>query len=184
MADIQNLLKMLQSNDHNKRYDACEQLRVSPSLPLEARDALELASNDVNLDVADAAKRALAMHTEIKRELGVNYQNIKEMEQKHYANKARDIAIGFFGWFLVGSLIVLISNLLFNVALLAVTVIAIGILLFMKRNWLMYGIVAAVIANSFVYIGLGFDFILNWYTIWFSLKFGTSAPFFMSSWLQ
>jgi hypothetical protein len=35
MSDIQSLIKMLQSKDHNKRYDACELLRVSPSLPLE-----------------------------------------------------------------------------------------------------------------------------------------------------
>ena len=57
---------MLQSNDSNKRYDACEELRVSPSLPPEALEALRLATNDANPDVADAARRAIELHTSNK----------------------------------------------------------------------------------------------------------------------
>jgi hypothetical protein len=67
MSDIQNLIKMLQSNNHYERYDACEQLRVSPSLPLEALDALRLTTNDENPDVADAARRAIEHHSKIER---------------------------------------------------------------------------------------------------------------------
>jgi len=63
MSDVQGLIKMLQSKDHNKRYDACELLRVSPSLPIEALDALRLTTNDENPDVADAARRAIELHS-------------------------------------------------------------------------------------------------------------------------
>jgi len=63
MSDIQHLIKMLQSDNHNKRYDACEELRVLPSLPPEALEALRLATNDPNPSVADAAQRAIAIHT-------------------------------------------------------------------------------------------------------------------------
>lgn len=63
MYDIQSLINMLQSNDPDKRYDACEQLRVSrPPLPQNAIDALQLVTSDANSDVADAAQRALALH--------------------------------------------------------------------------------------------------------------------------
>ena len=63
MSDIHSLIKMLQSDNHNKRYDACEELRVLPSLPPEALEALRLAANDPNPSVADAAERAIAHHT-------------------------------------------------------------------------------------------------------------------------
>jgi len=63
MSDIQNLIKMLQSNNPNMRYEACEELRVSHEpLPQDAIDALNSAMNDANPDVADAAQRALALH--------------------------------------------------------------------------------------------------------------------------
>ncbi|MBE0670365.1 MAG: hypothetical protein IH588_07240 [Anaerolineales bacterium] len=63
MSDIQNLIKMLHSNNPNMRYDACEELRVSHQpLPQEAIDALNSATNDSDPDVADAAQRALALH--------------------------------------------------------------------------------------------------------------------------
>ena len=69
MADIQSLIKMLQSNNSNKRYKACELLRVSPSLPPKAIEALRLVTNDPDPDVADAAQRALALHAETKKKL-------------------------------------------------------------------------------------------------------------------
>ena len=66
---LHSLIKKLQSTDHNIRYDACEALRVSRQpLPWEAIDALQLTTNDSNLDVADAARRALALHTESKND--------------------------------------------------------------------------------------------------------------------
>jgi len=64
MSDISRLVTMLKNEDHNKRYEACEELRVSQtSLPQEAIDALIIATNDIDPDVADAAERALALHT-------------------------------------------------------------------------------------------------------------------------
>lgn len=63
MPDIQHLIELLKSDNPNKQYDACEQLRVSPApLPQEAIDALRLATKDTDPDVADAAQRALALH--------------------------------------------------------------------------------------------------------------------------
>ena len=62
MSNIQDLLKMLQSDNANTRYDACEQLRVMPSISENALAALRNATRDTNADVADAATRALAVH--------------------------------------------------------------------------------------------------------------------------
>ena len=64
MSDINQLLRQLKSKNSDDRYDACEQLRIwKESLPQEAIDALGIAATDSNTDVADAAKRALALHT-------------------------------------------------------------------------------------------------------------------------
>ena len=63
MPDIQSLIEALQSESPNIRYDACEQLRVLPSISRDAIDALILVTNDENTDVADAARRAFAMHS-------------------------------------------------------------------------------------------------------------------------
>jgi len=69
MPDFESLIKLLQNDDPNKRYEACEELRVSQQpLPQEAIDALNLATNDPNPDVADAAQRALALHTQVINE--------------------------------------------------------------------------------------------------------------------
>lgn len=63
MPNISYLIKMLQNEDHNKRYEACEELRVSKiPLPQEALNALAIAKNDKNPDVAEAALRALEFH--------------------------------------------------------------------------------------------------------------------------
>jgi hypothetical protein len=62
MSEIQHFMKMLQSKNPNERYDACEQLRVSPWLPPEAIDALRSATSDANPEVADAAQRAINLH--------------------------------------------------------------------------------------------------------------------------
>jgi hypothetical protein len=77
------------------------------------------------------------------------------MEQTRKTHKARDFAIGFVGWFIVGSLVVWIIRLLDTwgeFIPLAVTVIGVGILLFVKRNWFVYGILTAVITNALVFI--------------------------------
>ncbi|HNF94915.1 MAG TPA: hypothetical protein PLQ75_09735, partial [Anaerolineales bacterium] len=62
MADIQQLLKLLQSNKPDKRFEACEELRAKPSLPPEAIDAFYPLTIDENQDVADAAQRAISTH--------------------------------------------------------------------------------------------------------------------------
>ena len=63
MSDIQALIELLKSDDPNKRYDACEELKVRRHpLPQEAMDALHTAAHDPNPEVADAAQRALAIH--------------------------------------------------------------------------------------------------------------------------
>jgi hypothetical protein len=64
MTDISRLIKMLQHENHDKRYEACEALRVSqPPLSQDALDALAIAKHDKNSDVAEAARRALEFHT-------------------------------------------------------------------------------------------------------------------------
>jgi hypothetical protein len=58
-------MELLKSKNPNKRYDACEELRVSQSpLPQEAILALDAATKDANSDVADAAQRALAIQSQ------------------------------------------------------------------------------------------------------------------------
>ncbi len=62
MADFQGLLHKLESENPSHRYEACEELRVSPAIPEEALAALRKATNDPQADVAEAAARALAVH--------------------------------------------------------------------------------------------------------------------------
>jgi hypothetical protein len=63
MADFQHLIGMLQSKDPDKRFEACEKLRVATNIPPEALEALRSVANDTNLDVADAAQRAIKLHS-------------------------------------------------------------------------------------------------------------------------
>jgi hypothetical protein len=161
MSDIQSLIKMLQSNNPAKRYDACESLRVSPSLPYEALEALRLVTNDSNPDVADAARRAIELHASYKDILQSGRVDDEPMKQTHNTKKARDLVRGLFGWFLIGNLVLILEYLYpsfsqWNIlGVPVVTVIVIGILLLMKRNWLAYGIVAAAITNTLVMILVG-----------------------------
>ena len=46
MSDIGMQLEKLKSPNRRTRYEACEELRVAESLPLEAFTALEIAAND------------------------------------------------------------------------------------------------------------------------------------------
>jgi hypothetical protein len=61
---IEDLLKMLQSPKADQRYEACEELRVMPDIPEEAKTALKSLLTDPDPDVADSARRALKIHTE------------------------------------------------------------------------------------------------------------------------
>jgi hypothetical protein len=62
MAEIERLLRDLNSKKPATRYDACETLRVAASIPTSAIDALRLATSDPDPNVADAASRALRVH--------------------------------------------------------------------------------------------------------------------------
>jgi hypothetical protein len=56
---IKDQISKLQNPNANIRYEACEYLRVAPSITPEAIEALEMALNDTNKSVAEAAHRAL-----------------------------------------------------------------------------------------------------------------------------
>ena len=65
MSDIQGSIKMLQSNNPIKRYDACQELRLSRQpLPQEAIIALNIATKDSNSDVADASQQVLGIQSQ------------------------------------------------------------------------------------------------------------------------
>lgn len=62
MADIDKLIQDLQSDDIEKRYDACKQLRGESSLPEEAIYALRKASKGPDPLISFAALRAFESH--------------------------------------------------------------------------------------------------------------------------
>lgn len=72
MADLAKYLEMLDSGNMNKRYEACEMLRLSDETSEAVIDALEKASRDPYSDVADAAKRALSaeIHAALRTKMG------------------------------------------------------------------------------------------------------------------
>jgi hypothetical protein len=59
---IEKLIKMLQSPKPGTRYEACEYLRVAPSITPEALEALKNAIDDPDASVAEVAQRALNVH--------------------------------------------------------------------------------------------------------------------------
>lgn len=64
MSNLEKYLQMLQSEKASVRYEACEELRVRENLPKSALLALQTATNDNDSLVADAARRALLLHSE------------------------------------------------------------------------------------------------------------------------
>lgn len=62
MSDIGMQLERLKSPNVYVRHEACEELRTAESLPEEAIRALEVAANDQDALVANAARRALLTH--------------------------------------------------------------------------------------------------------------------------
>lgn len=60
---IEKLVIQLQSPNKNKRYEACEFLRVAPTITPEAIMALQNILKDPAPDVAEAAQRALSVHS-------------------------------------------------------------------------------------------------------------------------
>lgn len=62
MADNEKLIKMLESPKDSDRYEACELLRVSPSISDTALAALEKVADDADPSVREAAQNALNFH--------------------------------------------------------------------------------------------------------------------------
>ncbi len=62
MADIAKLVEDLKSPHYIIRFDACEALRVAPSLPPTAIAALEKALSDPDGIVRESAESALRVH--------------------------------------------------------------------------------------------------------------------------
>jgi len=77
MSDIESLVKMLKSDDPHVRYDTCEKLSAMQTLPPEAIDALYPLTIDENQDIADAAQRALAIHTGTKEKNSLEFSDNK-----------------------------------------------------------------------------------------------------------
>jgi hypothetical protein len=96
--------------------------------------------------------------------------------------RVRDIAIGFFGWFLFGNIGYLPFLFHWQPSLLMVpviTVIVMGVLFFIKRNRVAYGIAAAVIINTLILILLLMSFQggRDWsFLMWIALRIGPSFP--------
>jgi hypothetical protein len=65
MADIEKLIQDLKSDNPGKRYKACNELFNEQSIPEIAIEALSRASQDSDPLIANAAHRALGVHTEI-----------------------------------------------------------------------------------------------------------------------
>jgi uncharacterized protein YbjQ (UPF0145 family) len=72
MTHLDKLVEMLSSPNAGKRYDACEELRVTGESSVAAVTALEHALNDTDHEVAERAKRALIadVHRAVLLQLG------------------------------------------------------------------------------------------------------------------
>lgn len=86
---IEHLLEMLNSRKASIRYEACEYLRVAPSLTSEVIQALNNACSDPDPDVAEAARRAFAAHSP-----KIEAETVHTDEQNEAADKSRPNA----GW--------------------------------------------------------------------------------------
>jgi len=64
MADIEKLIKDLQSDNPGKRFQACNELFYAQSIPESAIEALRQTTQDSDPVIANAAQRALGVHTE------------------------------------------------------------------------------------------------------------------------
>lgn len=89
-------------------------------------------------------------------------------QEKDSKKRVRDLAVGFFGWFLFGNLFTAFSIIYSaDLGVLAIffilTVIMIGYLLTQNRKWIGIGIVAAVITNAGLWVSM--IGLVNWYLI-------------------
>ncbi len=92
MSEIDKYIQMLHSPKARVRYDACEQLRVSPISSEGAVAALEKATHDPDHEVAEAAANALEAdaHTDILARLG--RPSPKSEEKARRAEKEQRLA--------------------------------------------------------------------------------------------
>lgn len=86
----------LQSENPNKRFEACEELRVAPSITDEALDALRELRNDPNDDVADAAQRALAMHINLE----ITHDQPQKIDSKELSGEHQSLT-NYILWLLI-----------------------------------------------------------------------------------
>jgi len=170
MSDIQRLIELLKSDNPNQRYDACEQLRVSqPPLSQETIDALSSATSDSNLDVADAARRALALHapqlklvTLTEKEIGA-----RTTRDTVAATQVSDIMIGFFGWVIFHNLYFLIgipfdlfaSNVGSLAFVISPFVMGLLLLILTKKVWVGVGNVVAILTSTAIWMSFGYPFL-------------------------
>jgi len=104
MPDIPHLMELLKSGNPNQRYDACEQLRVSRQpLSQDVIDALSATTSDANPDVADAARRALALHAP-------QLKPVTLTENEAGDKATTDTANLWFRWVIASSLSIMIGG--------------------------------------------------------------------------
>ncbi len=93
MNTLNELLQMLDSTNANTRYEACEQLRISNVSSEQVVLALEKSLKDKDLDVADAAQRAIRAeaHQQILVKLGrATPKSETELQAETLRGKARE----------------------------------------------------------------------------------------------
>ena len=109
MSNIKDLTIMLKSSDPDQRYDACEKLRVSASIPPETLEVLRSVAKDENSDVADAAHRAIMMHTPASHEQDKVNKNIISDDNEKELGFSLGIVSTSVGIFLSIGLFVLLN---------------------------------------------------------------------------
>lgn len=87
MYSKEELLEMLSSSQPSVRYEACEALRISEESSPEIINALEMASHDLDKDVAARAK--LALQTDVHHQMAIK-MGIVEPEEIEVGNNKFD----------------------------------------------------------------------------------------------
>jgi hypothetical protein len=171
MSDLQRLIDLLKSDNPNQRYDACEQLRVSRhSLSQAAIDALSSATHDSNLDVADAARRALALHAPQLKLDAVTEKAAGDKAATDAVTAARggNLAIGFFGWILFHNIYFLLGGLFDFFAsdigslvfVISPFVIVLVLVVLTKKAWIGVGSVIAILTSTVIWVSLGYPILV------------------------
>lgn len=119
MLDTKQLITMLQSDNPNKRHEACELLRVAPQpLPQEAINALRNATNDKSAKISEAAQRAFAVHTSIKggeaipniqAEVLIALENMR-VEKTTSQSRRKMLGLSLLAFVIAGWLLTALSN--------------------------------------------------------------------------